>query len=485
MTARITKPDVPAKAVTPRKNAPGGPAKAGTSAPNKPAGDPAQTAFEFLPDADEIERRPLPRVARYTLHVMLAAMVFFIVWASVSEIDLIVVARGKLVTPVPNIVVQPLETSIVQSIQVRPGQIVSKGDRLATLDPTFTQADASQLRTRMESLTTRLAAIEAELGGQRLRGGAAAAAGAVGAAASTPDRQIQAKLATERRASYSAQMHRQEETMGRLRISLETARQDEQALASRVKVLHEMEVMTEDLVNRKLAVKSRLLESRDRLLEATRSMELARNRQIELRREIAGIEAEKTSFESGWRQKLLEEQLAVSRDIDAVKDQLQKASRRQSMVVLTAPADAVVLEIAKLSQGSIVKEAETFFTLVPLGDVLEAEVQIESQDMGYVKVGAETTVKIDAYPFQKHGTMLGKLRTISQDAFRREGGAGAGAYYSGRVALETATLDRMPENGRLLPGMTMVAELKVGRRTVMSYLLWPLLKAGRESLREP
>jgi HlyD family secretion protein len=251
-------------------------------------------------------------------------------------------------------------------------------------------------------------------------------------------------------------------------------------------VLREMETMTDDLVSKKLAVKSRLLDARDRLLEAERSMELARNRQIEIKRDLSAIEAEKAAFETGWRQRLLEEMLAVSRERDAVGDQLQKANRRQSMVVLVAPVDAVVLDIAKLSQGSIVREAETFFTLVPIGEVLEADVQIDSQDIGYIKIGTVAHVKIDAFPFQKHGMLDGKLRTVSQDAFRRDANStGVDAFYGGRVAFENLQLDNMPEHAKLLPGMTLSAEILVGKRSVMSYLLWPLTKAAKESIREP
>ena len=434
-----------------------------------------QTAIDFLPDADEIERRPLPRAARMTLHLLVMVLISFLVWASISEVDMIVTARGRLVTPLPNIVIQPLETSIIQSIDVRAGQVVHKGDRLATLDATFAQADESQLRNRLDSLNTQLAGIDAELQGQRL---------AVGKADSD-DQKIQSRLSSERQASYLSQLRRQNESIARLRTSLETARQDEQSMAARVKVLKEMESMTDDLVSKKLAVKSRLLDAKDRLLEAERSMELARNRQMELRRELSALEAERTSFETGWRQKMLEELLAVSRERDSVSDQLQKASRRQSMVVLTAPADAVVLEVAKLSQGSIVKEAESFFTLVPIGDVLEAEVQIDSKDIGYIKTGSTTSVKVDAYPFQKHGTMEGILRIVSQDAFRRDQTAGADAYYGGRISLGRMHLDDLPAGAKLLPGMTLSAEIKVGKRSVMSYLLWPLTKAGTESLREP
>ena len=121
------------------------------------------TAIEFLPDADEIERRPLPASTRITLHVLVAAFVSFIMWATFSEVDLIVVAHGRLMTPLPNLVVQPLETSIIQSIDVRNGQIVKQGERLATLDPTFTEADESQLRTRLHSLDNQLQRMELSL----------------------------------------------------------------------------------------------------------------------------------------------------------------------------------------------------------------------------------------------------------------------------------------------------------------------------------
>ena len=433
-------------------------------------------AIDFLPDADEIERRPLPAAARITMHVVLAAMVSFIVWAMISEVDLIVTAHGRLVTPLPNIVVQPLETAIIKSIEVRVGQVVRKGDRLAALDATFSQADESQLQTKLDSLNTQWASLDAALSGGEVEL----------VAIDTSDSKIQSQLSNERRASYVSQVRRQNELIGKLRSSLETARRDEISMGQRVKVLREMETMADDLVSKKLAIKGRLLDARDRLLEAERSMEMARNRQIEIRRDLSAVEAEKSAFETGWRQKMLEELLAVSRERDSIKDQLQKANRRQSLVVLTAPADAVVLEIAKLSQGSIARGAETFFTLVPISDVLEADVQIESADIGYVKVGVKTHIKIDAFPFQKHGMLEGTLRTMSQDAFRREANAtGADAYYGGRIVIEKLHLENLPDQAKLLPGMTLTAEVMVGKRSVMSYLLWPLTKAAKESIREP
>lgn len=434
-----------------------------------------EAAVDFLPDADEIEQRPLPRSARITLHALLAVLFCSVVWAALSEVDLVVVARGRLVTPLPNIVVQPLETSIIQQINVRQGQIVRKGETLATLDPTFTAADETELRTRLHSLNNQLEQLEGSLSGRK-----------VGRPeGSDADSRLQVDLSGERKASYGAQVRKLRETVEQTRAAMETNRRDQQVLASRVKVLKDMAAMQEQLVAEKYAIRSRLLDAQDRLLDAERSLQLATNKDAELRRALAAQEAEKASFETGWRQKLMEEVLAVSRERDAVAEQLQKAGKRHKMVVLSSPSDAVVLDIAKLSQGSVAKEAEPLFTLVPLGAALEAEVEVDSLDVGYLKVGDLAHLKFDAYPFQRHGTMPAHLRTISEDAFRREAAGSATAFYTSRLQLDGGQLNRMPEHARLLPGMTLSAEIVVGKRSVMSYLVWPLMKALDESIREP
>ncbi|MCX7177984.1 MAG: HlyD family secretion protein, partial [Proteobacteria bacterium] len=108
-------------------------------------------------------------------------------------------------------------------------------------------------------------------------------------------------------------------------------------------------------------------------------------------------------------------------------------------------------------------------------------------DVGYVKIGDAVHLKFDAVPFQRHGDIISKVRTISEDAFRRETAQGQGldAYYLSRIELGKASLKNMPEKARLLPGMTLSAEIVVGKRSVISYLLWPLTKSLSESIREP
>lgn len=446
-------------------------------------GAPDATEIDFLPDADAIERSPLPGFVRITLHVLAAAFFTFVLWASLSHVEKIVVAKGRLVSPRGNLVLQPLETSIVQKIEVRVGQVVKKGQLLATLDPTFTGADDAQLRARLQSLDTQIADLRAELGGKP---GARAVPGQ--SARSDADQLLQAQLSSERQANFSAQQSKMEQNIARLQAGLETNRRDQVILAQRVRALREVEAMQEQLMAEQFGAKMHLLEARDRRLGVERDMIMQQNKLQELERELASAQAERAAFGKSWRQKSMEDLLAATRDRDGVSEQLAKADKRHQLVQLLAPADAVVLEIGKISTGSVVREAEAMFTLVPLGAELEAEVQIDSLDIGYIKAGDLAHLKVDAFSFQQHGALDGKVRTISSDAFRREQastGQGLDAYYVSRISLGDGKLKHMAPGARLLPGMTLSAEVVVGHRSVMSYLLWPLTKALDESIREP
>jgi hemolysin D len=441
----------------------------------------AKTAVEYLPDADEIERTPVPKFAQITLRVLFAALAVFAIWASLSQLDEVIVAQGRLVNPLPNVVVQPLETSIVQSVDVRVGQVVKKGDKLASLDATFAQADETQLRAQLDSLDTQVHSLGRELDVE----GSTAGAAVVGA--QTADGQLQASLSSERKANYRAQQMRMAETAAKLRAALSTNRQDQQFVASRLKSLKEIELMQEKMVAQKIGAPLQLLEAQQRSKEVERDLELSRSREQEIRRELNAFDAERLAFEKSWRQKAMEDMLVLSRERDSVKEQLQKADKRRRLVTLVSPVDAVVLEIAKLSPGSIVKEAETFFTLVPLNIELEAEVHIDSVDVGYIKLGDPVHLKLDAFPFQRHGTLDGRVQSLSEDAFRKETQVktGTDAYYLSRVSIDKVNLKNMLPNSRILPGMTLNAEIVVGKRTVMSYLAWPLTKGLGEAVREP
>lgn len=122
-------------------------------------------AAEFQPDAVMIEERPLPLVARSVVYIVTALIATFAIWASVSQIDRVVTARGKLITVDPLIVVQPLDTAIIRTIDVRVGDVVQAGAVLATLDPSFTKSQETATQERLNSMTAEESRLEAEIYG--------------------------------------------------------------------------------------------------------------------------------------------------------------------------------------------------------------------------------------------------------------------------------------------------------------------------------
>src|SRR3954470_2433433 len=123
----------------------------------------APEAVAFQSDACAVEHAPVPWAARSMVWFLLLVIATAVGWACVAKLDRVVAATGRIITPVPKLVVQPLEISSIRKINVEPGQTVKKGDVLAELDPTFAQADQAQLEKRREMLEAQIARLKAEL----------------------------------------------------------------------------------------------------------------------------------------------------------------------------------------------------------------------------------------------------------------------------------------------------------------------------------
>ncbi|HEX2114904.1 MAG TPA: HlyD family type I secretion periplasmic adaptor subunit [Alphaproteobacteria bacterium] len=429
--------------------------------------------LEFQSDARAIEEGPVPTAARLTLYALLAFVIIAIAWAALSLVDQVVVARGRLITTASNLVVQPLETSIVRSIDVKTGDIVRKGDRLGTLDQTFTEADAEQLRARIDSLGAQVRRLQAELDGQAYKAPANA----------TPDERLQEIIGSKRTQQHDARLDSFDKQIARAEAGIKTKRADQVALNHRLAVAREVETMRGALFAKEVGSRLQQLEAQSVRLQIERDLQLSANEILELQQEIARTRAEREAFIQDWRQKTAEELVSAGRDLDAAERQLDKAKRRNALVDLTAPADAIVLEVAQRSIGSVLREAEPLFTLVPIDVPIEAEVSVDARDIGLVRAGAPVRVKLDAYPFQKHGTLEGMVRTISEDSFTEK--ESAQAFYRARVTLTSTSLRDVQDGYRLIPGMTVAAEIKSGERSVLSYFLYPLIRGLDESIREP
>jgi HlyD family secretion protein len=439
-----------------------------------PRGRPTRHAA-FQPDALALEQQPPRLLSRLVLYTAAGLIAAAVTWAALSHVDRVVVATGRLISTTPNLVVQPLETSVIRELNVAPGDIVRAGATLATLDPTFAAADLAQLRVRLAARTALVARLEAELDGTDYAPGADADA----------EQKLQGEAFAQRRAFRQARLAEFDARIASTEASIVTSRRDQEVLAARLEVLKELEAMRAQLLATQIGSRVLLLETRNNRLELEGRLEHLRANLDELTQDVRRIEAERRGFTEDLRQQMFEELVRVRAERDGAREELTKAELRRSMVVLTAPTDAVVLEVAARSVGSVVREAEALFTLVPLDATLEAELTIAPADVGRLSVGQLVRVKFDAFPYQEHGSADGHLRTISEGAFPRDRENSSETAYRGRVALDGLNLRNVPNPVRLMPGMTLVGEAQIGRRNLLAYFTYPLLRGLDESLREP
>jgi HlyD family secretion protein len=144
------------------------------------------------------------------------------------------------------------------------------------------------------------------------------------------------------------------------------------------------------------------------------------------------------------------------------------------------------LTIASVSVGSVLKEGDTLLTLMPLNTPVEAEIRINSRDVGFVRPGDRCVLKIDAFNYMEHGTAEGRVRWITENAFTvDDNGQPTDAYYKARCTVEATHFINVPPKLRLIPGMTLQADVNVGRRSVAMYLLAGVLRTFGEAMREP
>jgi HlyD family secretion protein len=211
---------------------------------------------------------------------------------------------------------------------------------------------------------------------------------------------------------------------------------------------------------------------------------------------MAKNRADKDAFAANWNGTLSKDLVDTEREIDKITEQLAKAKRMNELIELRAPGSAVVLDIAHKSVGSVAEKAEALVTLVPLDAPLEAQVDIPAKEIGFVREGDLVRIKLEAFSFQKHGVLEGRVATVSEDAFtakdNQQGApqqaAAQGApqvNYRARIEILNTDLRDVPKDFRLIPGMTLTAEVKVGKRRIISYLIYPVIRALDEAMREP
>lgn len=441
-------------------------------------------------DYDQPSVLTAPPRPRLLLWLLVALLGFAAIGMAVGKIDIVVSANGRMITGEGEIVIQPIETAVVRTIPVKMGQKVKAGDVVATLDPTFSAADEHELEARLSNLQATYNRLQDELAGKDYD-----------PLDPSADAVTQRDIFRRRQVEYAARLDAAERKVKKLKADLDAHQTEAHGLADQIDLASQANAIYQQLVAVNLASKLKVIETSERLLDAKSRLNTNQGEQKKLTEEIGAAQAEQDAFTQEWRRKIAEELAQARSDKDATKARLGKAQLRHDLSELRAPRDATVLEIADRPPGSVVREAEPLMKLVPAGAPLLAEVQIDTRDVARLNLGDRVTIKFEALPWQQFGLAHGVLARLTPDTVEdhsprqtaddaaasdmKTGSRVTPIHYLARVRLTDNEFRDLPKDFALRPGMRVVANIKIGRRSMLGYVLNPITRVINESLREP
>lgn len=437
---------------------------------------PART--DFLPEILALQEElpsPLPRFVLWTVLGLIGALS---VWACVGKLDVVAVAEGRFVPKSQLRIVQPAEGGVMTELLVKEGEHVGAGQVLARMDMRAAEADAATAQNEAALKRLQLRRIDAELAGKTLP-----------VQPDDPPR-LHAQVEAQRAArvhAHEAGLAEQRTVIARAQREMQAAQETHAKLAGALPVLIEQQQAFEKLARDGYAGKLMAAQRSRERLEAEQDLRAQEHRVEGARAAIDQGERRVAQVTAAYRAQLQGERVEAETQLARLEQELHKLGHRQKLAELRAPADGVVKDLATHTPGAVLAPGTVLMTLVPEGEALVAEVWLANQDAGFVSGGQSAKLKIATFPFQKYGMLDARVVRISADSSERPGEAAkAAGGYAYRAHLEPLAQELRLGEARhvLLPGMQLTAEIKLGERTVLEYLLSPIRKVAAEAGRE-
>ena len=431
---------------------------------------------------EEIRHEPYPLRIRLLVWSLAA-----ILSGSLASTPFIPIARvvtsteGQIVSREAVTTFQALDPSIIRSVDVKEGQVVDQGQLLASLDPTFTAADLGQLRQQVASLDALLARARSEKAANLFVIPPALLPGAQAYWAQ------QKSYFDQRAQQYASQLKGLDEKVSTTEATLAKLAGDQARFAEREKITKQVEDMRTTLYKSGASSLVSLLQASDDRLKLLQSLDNGQGSLAETQHQLAAAKADRDAFVQGWTVALNQEIVTAQNDLDAAMASLEKAARRQDLVRLTAPRPAVVLSLSKLSVGSVLKQGDELMQLAPLDAPIEAEIYLNARDIGFVRAGDPVALKVAAFNSYEYGEGEGHLTFISENAFTDGSGGGTPQppYYKARVAIDAMHFHDVTSDFRLVPGMTLTADVRIGTRSAFTYIVGGFSRGIGETMRGP
>lgn len=434
---------------------------------------------DFSPRLLGLRREPPAPLPRIVAGLLVLFLVGLGIWAAVGHTDIVARAQGELVPQSRLKVVQPMERSRVAAILVQEGDRVDEGQPLLRLDPSLSRPDVKRFREQLELARLRRRRIRAALGDGELQ------------RKPSDDPELFAEVRAEHVSARRAYRDRLAERKAELRQAhkeLEAARAEKRKAAELVSVIEEVETAYQELARSDAVPRLDILERKQRRIEAERELRAQRRRVEELRQRVNVARTRIERLRSERRERLVKRRNDLTARILELQANYSKEHARSELLTLKAPRAGIVKNVRVSTEGAVAPAGTRLMSLVPEGEPLKAAIRVGNRDIGFVNEGMDVALKLAAYPFQRFGTVKGVVERVSPDASTPRSasngrptsngtpGGGQQASYEAIVRLERQKLEYEGETLKLRPGMRVVAELDLGERSVLEYVISPVSK---------
>ncbi|MFT3818082.1 MAG: HlyD family type I secretion periplasmic adaptor subunit [Rubrivivax sp.] len=420
----------------------------------------------FLPAALSIQETPVHPAPRRAMGAIMALFGLALAWSWLGQVDIVAVAPGRIVVSDRTKVVQPLEAGVIKSIRVKDGDHVQAGQVLIELDPTGALADhrsAQQQAQASQAEVARTRALLAALQGRPWAGQAA-------------DAQQQAEWS-----DISAHLGRLDAEATRRQAERATVQQAIAKLQATLPLARQREADFKALTEQGFVAGHAGQDRMRERIEQERDLATQQARLAEAEAALAESRQGRGAYLAEVQRSLNERLAKATLEAAQLSQQTAKTLNREQLLRLSAPVSGTVQQLAVHTAGGVVTPAQALMVIVPDGAEVTAEVTLENKDIGFVRPGQDAAVKVDSFPFTRYGLLPATVQRVTPDAVVDEK---RGAIFPATLALQRAQMDIDGRMVRLTPGMTVTAEVKVGRRRVIEYLLSPLQQRVQESLGE-
>jgi adhesin transport system membrane fusion protein len=429
-----------------------------------------ETVWELMAEEAILDQEPLK--TRRLLYAIALSVVVMIVWATFAEVDIVTRGQGKVIPSRQVQILGSQDGGVITEILVREGDLVQQGELLLKLDQTRSQSSLGENMAERSGLIVRAARLRAMVDGQPFE----------------PSQVMlteTADIVYQEQQLYDSRLEELEVQKGIARQQLKQRREELRELGVRRGQLgRELELATEELSRTTPMIESgavspvevlrlqREVNKAEGELKQTRAQLSRISASIsEAEGKLAGVDLE---FSNGVREQLAD---TVNR-INALTEAGAGLSDRVRQTNLLSPVTGTIKQLLYNTVGGIVLPGRDIVELIPADDSLLVEVRVRPQDIAFMAPGQVANVKVTAYDFVVYGGLEGKVEQIGADTVLDEEG---NAFYE--VSVRTTTV-AFGKDQPIIPGMTVEVDILTGKKTIMAYLMKPVLRAQQRSLSE-